>query len=146
MNVRRAHAGDAADLWAWRNDPHTRAMSISSAEVSWSEHLAWFTRALADPARAIYIGIDAGEPIGMCRFDFGADATADVSINLAPHVRGRGLSVALLRAAIDAVRATREVALTATIRLDNGASIACFTACGFIRTGNDDVFGFFRRS
>ena len=89
MILRRAILADAADVLAWRNDPVTRAMSRNGDAVGEAEHLAWFARAIADPSRILLIGEDAGAKVGMVRIDRGAES--EVSINVNPACRGRGL-------------------------------------------------------
>ncbi len=142
LTLRPAVADDARDLWTWRNDEHTRAMSGDGDAIAWADHLAWFERTLADPHRTIYIGsLVDGERVGMCRFDVDASGTwADVSLNVRPAMRGRRLARPLLAAAIANFRATRPLALHARIRPDNVASIRCFERCGFARTGTADGF------
>jgi RimJ/RimL family protein N-acetyltransferase len=111
ITVRPATSADAHELWVWRNDDLTRAMSRDTADVPWPDHHAWFERALADPLRTILIGElhdDASattrpEPFGMCRFDANpTQSEAEVSIVIAPAMRGRGLAAHLLATAITA--------------------------------------------
>jgi UDP-2,4-diacetamido-2,4,6-trideoxy-beta-L-altropyranose hydrolase len=97
VTVRPATAADALAVLAWRNDPHTRAMSRDQDEVDTAAHVAWFAAALADPRRTLLIGEADGEAIGMVRLDHGDEP--EVSINLNPAHRGRGLSAPLLAAA-----------------------------------------------
>ena len=94
VTVRPARPADALDVLAWRNDPLTRAMSRDQEVVAEAAHLAWFTRALADPARTLLIGEAMGGKVGMVRIDRGAET--ELSINLNPAFRGQGLSRPLL--------------------------------------------------
>ena len=98
MSIRRAIVADAQDIWRWRNDVDTRAVSRNSATVTWNDHRAWFERRLADPSTLMLIGMADERAVGVVRFDRTSESTADVSINLAPEYRGRGLGKALLRA------------------------------------------------
>lgn len=151
ITVRRATEQDSEDLFAWRNDPVTRAASVSIDPVSWAEHSDWFAASLANRARWLFIVMlsDAGEPdakIGMCRFDVQPDgASAEVSINLNPDFRGRGLAGEVLRMAIQEFRrgVSPELALTATIRPANQASISVFERAGFRLTSTDGQFGYY---
>lgn len=129
MKLRKARAADAADVLAWRNDSVTRAMSRSCEPVDAAEHNAWFAAALSDPARALLIGeLDDGK-VGMVRIDRGQEC--EVSINLNPAFRGRGLSLDLLNAAL----ANETGPILAVIRPSNAASIRLFEWAGFVRTG-----------
>lgn len=152
--VRPAVSGDALDLFTWRNDPATRAASVSQGTVTWAAHRAWLQRALGDPRRMIYIAqlADAGgmvQSVGMCRFDLPDSAvTAEVSINLNPAYRGRGLAAEVLDAAIGRFYEDAEasVPLIATIRNGNNASARVFEKNGFVKISADSQFGHFVRN
>lgn len=133
IDVRPALDEDCRDLWLWRNDAQTRSMSISTEEVSWSAHEAWFRDVQADRARAILIGHIGEEKIGMCRFDEHASphARVEVSINLNPAFRGRRLAVPLLHSAISTFRSRRAGEIVAQVRDENVASIRTFERAGF---------------
>lgn len=141
IRTRAAALDDAMLLLAWRNDAVTRRMSLHSEAVSLEEHLAWYTASLSNPLRVIFIGEDAetGVAVGMVRFDSDASPSpiAEVSLNIAPEQRGRGLGRAVLEAAIVALDARHpEIrALTAVIRPENTASVRLFEAAGFHRIG-----------
>ncbi len=153
--ARRATEQDSEDLFAWRNDPVTRAASVSIDPVSWAEHSDWFAASLANRSRWLFIvmasedgGADGAAPakIGMCRFDVQPDgASAEVSINLNPDYRGRGLAGEVLRMAIQEFRrgVSPELALTATIRSSNQASVSIFERAGFRLTSTDGQFGYY---
>lgn len=123
--VRPAREADALDVLAWRNDPVTRAMARNQEAVDEASHLAWFAGALADPRRTCLIGELGGEKIGMVRFDRGDET--EVSINLNPAHRGRGLSQPLLAAAL----ALEPGEVWAEIRPENAASLRLFERAGF---------------
>ena len=138
ISVRRAEPADSATVFAWRNDEATRIASVSHDIVEWADHEPWYDAALADPQRYLYIALEADDRAGLVRFDIAADgAAAEVSINLNPDFRGRGLARPILAAAIDAFRAAGagDLELTATIRPENLASIKTFESMGFVRSG-----------
>jgi RimJ/RimL family protein N-acetyltransferase len=139
VRMRRATSQDADRLRAWRNDPDSVAQSLSGAEVDAASHAAWLETILSDPACILLIGelsdpaavgVAVGEAVGMVRLDLGR-AAAEVSINLAPQARGRGLSVAMLLAAEASVRKSDTPHLTARIKLDNAASRSAFERAGY---------------
>jgi len=145
--VSKALKTDSADLWTWRNDTQTRAMSLSGEAVDWPTHDAWFDRSLENELRRLYVGRLGDLKIGMCRFDLNAQRNeAEVSINLNPDARGMRLSVPLLAAAIEAFWNDVRVDLTATVKKQNQASIACFTRCGFEQTRDDALCRYYRLS
>jgi L-amino acid N-acyltransferase YncA len=141
IEIRPADAGDSRTLFDWRNDPVTRASSVSTDEVAWSDHETWIANTLGSHDHAIYVAELSGVPIGVVRFDSGPDRT-DVSINLSPLFRGRGLGPEVLAAAIAEYDATTTtpMPLSATIRTENNASIRLFSTLGFVEVGRDGDF------
>lgn len=134
MILRRANPADAIDVWRWRNDPVTRAMSRSQDETTRESHLAWFDAALADSRRTLLIGEVEGEPVGMVRFDRGD--RIEVSINVNPAHRSKGYGQALLVAAM----ATVGDEVWAEIRDENTASQRLFERSGFVFDSSDGGF------
>jgi spore coat polysaccharide biosynthesis predicted glycosyltransferase SpsG/RimJ/RimL family protein N-acetyltransferase len=133
MAARRARSDDAPLLLAWRNDPVTRAASRSTAEVDPAEHEAWLHRVLADPGRMLLVVEDRGEPVGTVRFDREEPGLWEVSVTVAPEVRGRGLAHRVLAVGEAAWR--REVGtgprVLASVRPDNTASARLFRSAGY---------------
>jgi L-amino acid N-acyltransferase YncA len=150
--MRHATMADAETLLAWRNDPHTRRMSLQTDEVALERHLGWLERALTSSARVILVAEQAatGAAVGMCRFDIDelCPERAEVSVNLAPDQRGRGMGSALLGDGIAAFAAMHpEVrTLTAVIRPENAASVRLFESAGFLRAGAEETLLHYERS
>lgn len=137
LTLRPARADDGEMLWHWRNDAEVRRASLSTEEIPLPDHLAWFTRALADPDREILIALHEGQPIGMVRFDQDGD-TATINILLADSHRGRGLAKPMLAAAIEGSRRGRS-RLRALVRRDNAASLRLFLSLGFEVTSSGET-------
>ncbi len=145
--IRDASPEDSPDIWAWRNDPRTRAMSITPAPVAWDVHRAWYEATLTDPDRRLFLGVlePPGQVMGICRFDLKSpEGPAEVSINLNPAMRGKGLSIPFLRLAIDRFLAERCIDLVALIKRENEASIQCFSKSGFVLDRDDGGILHFR--
>lgn len=140
MIIRSATCQDSDDLFSWRNDPQTRAMSITSNEVKRSDHDGWYPATLSNPKRILFIGELDGSKIGMCRFDIHENKTATISINLNPLMRGKGLSVEFLKRSINTFWDISKIDLNATIKHDNTASIKCFERAGFYQKSSDENF------
>lgn len=142
--VRRAALADSQRIFEWRNDPTTRAVSGSSEPLDRRAHERWYSAAISDQTRFLYIvELLQGIPVGMCRFDLAADnRSAETSINLAPDQRGIGLGRPLLAACIESFRSDglTPAVLTATIRPDNAASLRIFESVGFAETGRTEEF------
>ena len=140
ISVRRAAPDDSATVFAWRNDEATRIASVSHDVVEWADHETWYDAALADPQRYLYLALEGDDRAGLVRFDVAPEGSAEVSINLNPDFRGRGLARPILAAAIDAFRGEGAGALelTATIRPENVASIKTFESMGFVSSGSGE--------
>jgi UDP-2,4-diacetamido-2,4,6-trideoxy-beta-L-altropyranose hydrolase len=93
--LRKVTLDDARHLLEWRNDDSVRLVSLDSAPIAWSDHLAWLQRKLVDPDHFHWIAESDGEPSGSIRFDI-IDNKARVSIAVAPGRRGEGLGGRLL--------------------------------------------------
>jgi RimJ/RimL family protein N-acetyltransferase len=118
---------------------------MRQAAIPWDDHREWFDQSLTNPRRWIYIAaVDdpdgSASPAGMCRFDAqAASGMVEVSVNLNPRYRGRGLATPILNAAIDAYFRERggPTDLLARIRPSNVASLRAFGAAGFVFEGAD---------
>ena len=94
VHIRPAKMQDARLLFNWRNDPATRAMSITSGELNWEMHLGWLSSRLSLPDPCIFITEVSGCAIGTFRID-----GDEISFTVAPEARGRGHATEMLRLA-----------------------------------------------
>ena len=133
LRLRAAELGDARLLFDWANDPIVRAQSFTQATIPWADHERWFARKLGDPRCLLWIAEDAqGQPVGQVRFDLGQDATAIISVSMAPDQRGRGYGATAIAQACAALRARHgSLTVLAYIRPDNLASQRAFSRAGF---------------
>jgi RimJ/RimL family protein N-acetyltransferase len=132
LHIRRAGPSDGLDLLAWRNDPVTRSHARETEVIDEASHLAWFARTLADSRRLLFIGEEEGGKVGMVRFDQKADGGWEISINVAPAMRGRGIGSRLLAAALEGFAGEFGAQpLEAYVRSNNPASLAVFRRNGF---------------
>jgi RimJ/RimL family protein N-acetyltransferase len=132
MMIRRANLTDALDVFAWRNDPVTRQMFVNGDEVSLADHLAWYNAVIESKGNILYIGIIGQVKIGVCRFDYDSKRkSSEVSINLNPSVRGKGLSFELLSECMNNYCQSNKLILTAKIKTYNEASLSIFIKKGF---------------
>src|SRR5438105_1596077 len=96
MVVHEATLDDKEVIWHWWNDPVTRKMMKTNDHVPWEDHCKWFDRILQDNTRLLCVGRMDADKIGVVRFDLKADDIYEVSINLNPVFRGKGLAPQLL--------------------------------------------------
>lgn len=142
--VRRATELDSRSIFNWRNDELTRAASLSTTEISWQDHQTWFGLAIGDERLAIYIveaQVSDCSEIGMCRFDLiASDQAAEVSINLNPRFRGRGLGTHVLHAAISLFQVEHPLIseLRARIKIENIPSLKIFLTEGFCESSETE--------
>jgi RimJ/RimL family protein N-acetyltransferase len=143
LSVRPAVLEDRELLFAWANDPLTRAQSFSPAVIPWDTHCAWLASVLDDPGRLLYVVVGAAdEPVGQVRFDGCGSGEAVISISLAPAWRGRGLAASAIRLAMD--RARRDAGIVkvhAFIRPGNRVSRQAFARAGYLEVEEIAVQG-----
>ena len=137
VRLRPATAGDAEQLRAWRNDPHTRAMSLNTSEVSPSDHAAWLASSLDSKDRLLLLAELDGLTIGTVRLDQHGTRQVEISLALAPEVRGKRLAVPLLRSAESVVRQNGDTRIVARIKAGNEPSIRAFKGAGYYGFTND---------
>ncbi|MFM5951036.1 MAG: N-acetyltransferase family protein [Micrococcales bacterium] len=137
--LRLATQEDCRQLFEWRNDPTTVAMSLVSEPVPWENHVRWFDSVLGNPARHLLVGEVDGVRCGTVRFDE-VDDTAEISITVSPDFRGQGIGGKLLEVAAD--WAKNELGLghiIAQIKATNPASIAIFKKAGYEITREGEI-------
>lgn len=99
VSVRVADIDDAGILFDWRNEPSVREVSREKGELSWDSHVAWVGRALQNPEVCLLIAQFDGMLAGTVRFHALDAQVWEVSITLAPEMRGRGKALEILTAA-----------------------------------------------
>ena len=146
LRVRPATTDDAQLLLDWRNDPEARSRSRSSEVIDLDGHLAWLGRTLASPDRHLLVVETAeGAPVATTRYDrLAPDADGgdrwEVSISVAPGLRGQGLGGATLHASDEWLRGAEPaaVAVVAHVRPDNTSSRRLFLRSGYLPAPSDE--------
>lgn len=132
---RRVGLNDSDRLLAWRNDPLTVRFSKSNSPVSRKEHQDWLKQIVASRETQSLIGEYKQTPIASVRFDPVGKSRGryKVSINLAPHQRGRGMGAAILKSALAhfSKKIGAEADIVAEIHKNNVASHKIFLKNGF---------------
>lgn len=128
ITLREATRGDGPRLFAWRNDPATRAASLTPDVVTRDDHDAWMEKTLASSARTLWIAERGVSAIGTVRLDVTPDRQ-ELSWTVAPEGRGKGYGKAMVLAALERTSGP----VRARIRPENKASQAIARACGFTR-------------
>lgn len=141
VGLRPADQQDAALLFAWRNDPATRAASHQAAPLAWESHLSWLRSALGAPDRHLWIGELEGRPVGTVRAERCGGAWR-LSWTVAPEARGRGVGRALVTRA--AARLTGP--LRAEVKVGNRASQRIAEAAGLALRAEVDGVLYYERA
>jgi len=129
--LRKAKPEDCDELLRWRNDAESRGASFNQSIIRPEAHAQWFSAILVDKRRRIMIAIGPqGERAGMVRFDMLNGNYIELSINLAPEMRGRGLGVEIIKLACQKMPGTNFIARTKEV---NPASLKTFSKAGFVR-------------
>lgn len=127
----------------WRNDPHTLAMFYHHDAKTWDSFFQEFRDDyFSDPSLLpMFVRCD-GELVAFIRYQqaqhpAGENGRAvDVSINVAPGARGRGIGSAALRLGSNYLRNTAGVdCVIAEVRQENIQSCRAFTAAGYREMG-----------
>lgn len=128
VTLREATLNDGPRLLAWRNDPATRAASLTPDEVTPEDHMEWLERTLASSARTLWIAELGISAVGTVRLDV-TPQRQELSWTITPEARGKGYGKAMVTAALERTAGP----VRARIRPENKASQAIARACGFTR-------------
>lgn len=134
FTIRPASMEDGMDILRWRNDPVSRQMSRDRDVIAESTHLKWFANALWRDDRKFFIGENDGQKVGMMRFDRVNETTWEVSHNMAPEARGKGLGQAMVKMVLDQFACPL---IVAQIREDNPGCWHVYEKLGFSLVYND---------
>ena len=141
FTTRRAKPADARFVWTVNNHPTTRAQSVSTGDIPWETHVAWFQARLARSDCGFLIGLSGDEPIGVARFDV-AGGEAVISLAVSADHRGRGFGGRLIRSITDLALARADVRVAvAFTRPTNTASRRAFAHNGYREVGAVDMGG-----
>jgi N-acetylneuraminate synthase len=141
FEVCEAHPEHARLIMDWRNDPVTLSMSYHREAKVWESFWAEYRLVyLQESPRPVFL-LDKGERVGFLRFRradhpqglFGK--TIDISINIDPNRRGRGLGSAALKAASAYLLGQGIDTVYAEVRQENTVSYRTFIRAGFVDLG-----------
>lgn len=133
MQIREVVQSDFLDLFSWRNDKTSREMFRNSSLITIDEHSNWLEEAIKNKNKQIFIGLDGkNNKVGVCRFDVDDKMrNAEVSLNLNPHFRGKGLSRELLEMSLLKFRKNFNNEIIANVKPSNIPSLKVFENCNF---------------
>lgn len=124
----------------WRNDPQTLAQSFDSRPKEWESFYPEFcSDYFVRGGMPALFAWHSGQRVAFLRFRPFSSPVAqtrracEISINVAPEARGKGLGSAILKAVQARVADQGYDDLMAEIKADNPASHQAFTKAGFIK-------------
>lgn len=132
LTFRAATMDDAARLYAWRDDPTTRAASKNQRPVSFREHYDWLRGVLQTDVTRLFLVWHQHQSVwvGSCRLDRKGRGV-EISLTVDPRQRGKGYASQILQRAMVIATDLHAEKLTATVRQDNHASLRAFWERGF---------------
>jgi UDP-2,4-diacetamido-2,4,6-trideoxy-beta-L-altropyranose hydrolase len=141
MQVRRATADDAEQVFRIANDTIVRANAFSAEPISLAAHLKWFATKLASTDSALYVLDLAGLVVALARYDrVGDAATIDIAVHAA--FRAKGLGVELTRRTVEPACAALGVKVArAVVFAQNVPSQRCFLGAGWQQLGTRNIQG-----
>lgn len=140
--VRAANAADIGAITAIYNHAVRHTLSIwNDTEVDEADRRDWLKTRQSAAYPVLVAANDRGEVLGYASFGGwrsfdGYRHTAEHSVYVAEHSRGRGVGRALLLALIDAARERGIHVLVAAIESENAASLALHHSLGFVQSGH----------
>lgn len=132
LQVRDVTLDDSDLLLSWRNDAVVRQASRSTDVLSRGAYVSWLESRISSPDSCLYLVLDMqNEPLAQVRFDC-VGTRAEVSIFLAPAIRGQGRGLVILRAAqARFLESQHGMEFCAFVKSDNAASHSLFRRAGY---------------
>lgn len=140
LHIRMAMPDDGETIWRWRSAPGSERFYSSGQAVSLPDHLNWYTRALGDADRQLFIIEWNKAPVAHVRIDR-AGETGRISIVVDPAMYGKRIAAASLTRALSTCNGIGR--FEAIVHKDNISSMRLFDGLGFRRVGFDPPFHHF---
>lgn len=134
LNFRFANIRDANLYFEWANDELVREFSYSKANITYADHVAWFTKELASGMTFFYLfENEMNIPVGQVRIQMKLNNIAVIGVSIAKDNRGRGYGSRLIKIASDNFLFTHpDQTIHAYIIKENKSSLKAFMKAGFI--------------
>jgi sialic acid synthase SpsE/RimJ/RimL family protein N-acetyltransferase len=146
LEICRPVAAHARLVMEWRNDPHTLAMSYHHTPKVWESFWPEFRDTYFNHPHLPPLFVCAqGERVAFLRYqpaphpESGSGRTVDVSINVVPAARGRGIGSAALELGAQYLRQSAGIdSIVAEVRVENEGSRRTFRIAGFREIGETE--------
>lgn len=141
LRLRTVKLSDMQLIFEWSNEKHTRLASLSTEEISWSEHENWFRGKIVSRDGRFWILETGNRPVGQIRLEnMKEENHVRISYSIAPEHRGLGLGLTILSMAIaqNSNERNEDITYVATVKAENRPSARCFEKLGFTATPSSD--------
>ena len=131
LQIRLADKWDCEEVWCINSHQETRKWSFNQTLIPYEDHVIWFTKALTDPSRDLYVAACADGTrmlAGVGRLDYD-EASCEISVAVQPEAYGKGVGTRLIDFMKEQVCNGRPI--YAKMMPNNVASIKLFEKCGF---------------
>jgi RimJ/RimL family protein N-acetyltransferase len=136
--LRPATIADSDMLFEWQREPGTRRYARDPKPPEPEAHRAWLDARLVDRRCVFLVMEEVGTPRASVRLDWREEeAGFEVSLVVAPGVRGRGYGV---RALLLARRLVAGEDLLAHVQAANEASLRSFSRAGYVSAGQPEWY------
>lgn len=127
---------DARTIMDWRNDPVTLSMFFHPTPKKWPAFWQEYQDNYLPQEQVPVFAIFQGNRVGFLKFDPAKNTEADamninISINISPHSRNKGMGSLILTAANDYLQNRGVRKIFAEIRVGNKASARAFEKAGY---------------
>jgi RimJ/RimL family protein N-acetyltransferase len=142
INLRHPTDADSEILLVWRNSSQVRKASGNQEYISPNTHENWFAKRLENLQIHPFWMVELlNRPVGFIRLDFIEIYKYEISIVIAPEVRGGGLGKQALNLAIlQFYEKFKKYSLVARVRKENFASLNLFYSSGFLQIREDQDY------
>ena len=133
VQIREAVIDDLQLTYSWAANAELRQHSFTKKEISYSEHVEWFSNKVRDPNCIYFIAEENGKAMGSLRYDI-SGGTAIISYLVDPSFQGRGMGMILLKKAFSLLRQypVHVDLVVGYVMLENIASQKSFQRLGYL--------------
>ena len=102
LMLREARLSDMNLFFKWINESESRNNALNPKNITYEEHVSWFTQKLSNKESTLWVFEQNGVPCGQVRFDINIlEREAVISYFIAPDYRRKGLGLILLKMGIE---------------------------------------------
>ncbi len=134
LKLKRVDLNDVDITFKWQSNPEIRKYFHHDNPVTYQEHVKWFTQALNNPKRFVFLIIDNNIPVGVLRLDKQKNNELEISILVSPDSQGKKIATRAIQAIPDNLK---NKTMHAYVHRDNLASHRLFTKSNFNKVADD---------